>query len=172
MHTTTNTKPPDIRVDDCKAARPRWIMPGTAGFFPYQFRKTRHGRKLEEQLGPGIIAPPRRASLLRSNTESSVVNVTTEGEISDHVLMAEDVRFPELPQLIGSTETEVGIDPESVVNINNSPAQRMRNPDSHLFTGSTQNECRARSPSPSKRIEGSSPLRESAYFSNILLLHL
>ena len=72
MHNTTNcNKPPDIRADDNETVPLRSVAFATAGFSAFQFRKTRAGLKMEKEMGPGLVAPPRRANLLGNITEGS-----------------------------------------------------------------------------------------------------
>ena len=71
MHNTTKTKPTDIRVDDNNILPPRPVAFATACLPAYLFRKTRAGFKLEKEMGPGLVAPPRRANLLGNITEGS-----------------------------------------------------------------------------------------------------
>ena len=129
MHITTNTEPPDIRVDDNDAIPLRSVDFATAGFYQFQFRRTRAGLRLEKELGPGVVAPPRKARPLSGSTE-------IECDSTDS--------FP-----------GTGVDKVS------------EPPETHKFTGSTKSESISRVLSPSKRIGGSSPSRESPYFSVI-----
>ena len=157
MHATTNTKPPDIRVDDYDAVPPRWIMPGTAGFFPYQFRKTRHGRKLEKELGPGIVAPPRRASLLGNNPADN----EGKARVDDVEPLVEGMRSPGLLEYTSGNENELDsspLFPSTGVGKDSEP------PDSHLFIGSTKSGCDSRTEFPSTGTDVISHHQKSPYF--------
>ena len=94
MHNTTNTKPPDIRVDDNDATPLRTAAFATAGFQPYQFRKTRAGLKLEKELGPGLPVPPRRVHLLNGSTEKSEGNGPESVEVNNIDSPAQSMRSP------------------------------------------------------------------------------
>ena len=104
-HITTNTKPPDIRVDDNDAVPLRTVAFATAGFHPYQFWKTRGGLKLEKRLGPGVVAPPRRARLLG---DSSRVEEKLECELRTVQFPARetDLENPEPHAPLGSSKVE------------------------------------------------------------------
>ena len=106
MHNTTNTEPPDIRVDDNKAVPLRMVALATAGLHPRQFGKTRAGLKLEKRLGPGVVAPPRRASLLGASRESNEGKEPELMEVNDVKPPTEGTRSPKSPPLTGSTLSE------------------------------------------------------------------
>ena len=130
-HNTTKTKPPDIRVDDNKAVPLRSVAFATAGFYPYQFRKTRAGLKLEKRLGPGVVAPPRRASLLGTSRKSGEGREPELMEVSDVKPPAEGMRSPQSPPITGSTVNE---NPSRVMFPSNGRVEISLSQKTHYFT--------------------------------------
>ena len=67
-HTTTKYKPPDPSVEAYDRIHDSLVALATTGFPKFKFRRTRAGLKYERKLGPGLVAPPRRAHLLGNST--------------------------------------------------------------------------------------------------------
>ena len=190
-HNTTKTKPPDIRVDDSNAIPLRTVAFAIAGFHPFQFRKTRAGLRLEKKLGPGLVAPPRKARLLGSGTEEKGKPECTV-DYSSPQAREIDSGNPESPPFTGSTEIEnvstipfprTGVDKVSdhpgTQYFTGSTGNKFSSPkmfpstgtdgfsppqESHIFIGSTKGECNSRSPFPSIELDAISPHQKSSYF--------
>ena len=103
----------------------RLVALATAGFPRIKFRKTRAGLKLERSLGPGLRAPPRRAHLLSNSAggekdEGTGLTVSLSSTDSGIEQTSEtapvDIIFP-------STEVDQVSEP----------------PETHTFTGSSEN---------------------------------
>ena len=135
-HNTTNFKPPDLCVDDNKIIPLRSVAFPMVGVPACKFGKTQAGLRLERELGPGLVAPPRRARLLAGSTENS------EGKRSG------------LMTVTGSTEIEQGSTQQfpSTGMVEVSPPQRPTS-----FIGSTENGLAPPMIFPSKRSVGISP---------------